>query len=1529
MLASLICEQKIYRIHLPEKVSGKYWITDAEEKGDGKILGIEAADDGSGWMLPRQNGVLLGSESGNYEAASVLLQPGRLYDLKLADFGIAALFTEPFTKDRRSFRKFTVKSGAQIRVGRSGDNDLIFQDPYVGSHHLTLEYRKGIWTLTDHASANGTYVNQRKVSGTTTLSVGDTILVLGFQCVIGRDFLAVNDPDNRVKINGTALTAASPENWEEREGLPLPEKEYYYRSPRFQRKLTPLVLKVDMPTRREDKEERPFLLAIGPALVMGCASFSVGILAMISALAEGRSLISTLPTMITATAMLVGMILFPFLMRRREKREKTEKEKERREKYLAYLKRMRDEIERNQVQQRDFLHTGHPAILSYAGRADFWERHLWEISEDQTDFLRLRIGIGNAPMAAEIEFPEERFTIEDDVMREELLAFQREERLLLNVPITLSLPEHRVIGIVGNEEGRTQAVYNLLLQLLLLHSYDEVKLICLCGEKDEKHLSFLRYARHAWDDEGRQRYLAITAENLRELSMTVNKLIAERRERLSEGETVAHPHYVLLVTDREMAIQCDFLQEVLGDPALPGFSVIFSCEDVKELPKECRTVLEVNGAQGILTDGKYNADYRTNFVQDSILFEDAKDLVRHMAEFELDLHAGRYDLPEVLPFMELFGVGRCEHLNVLARWERNDPTKSLRAPIGLDTFGSVLYLDLHEKFHGPHGLIAGMTGSGKSEFVITYVLSLAINYHPDEVSFVLIDYKGGGLAGAFDNEHYRLPHLVGTITNLDGDSVMRSILSIKSELRRRQAIFNEARVIANEGTMDIYKYQKMVRDGLMTEPMPHLFIISDEFAELKSQQPEFMDQLISTARIGRSLGVHLILATQKPAGVVNDQIWANSRFKVCLKVQDRADSNDMLKRPDAAELKETGRFYLQIGYNESFEQGQSAWSGAPYPAHEAAEAFPDNTIEIIDELGNVTDKIRPAQRVVIQESDTQIVRIMEHLDSLARSEHLIQRSLWLPEMPGIIVMKELLQKYEYQKTDALVGVIGELDDPYRQSKRLLTLDFTGGGNALVYGAAGSGKEMLIEAVLYSLCENYGPDELNTYLLDFDSEALRAFLNAPQTGNVILDGDTEELRSFFRMLQKELRTRKKRFSEFGGDYLQYKKSGGEALPYILVVLHNYSHFYESYEQYDDLLVSLSRECPKYGIYFLLTGTSAGAVRYRLAQNFSQFFVLQLNDASDYTSILGRTDGIYPSKYTGRGILKSDETYVFQTASILAERKEQTEYLRKMCDAWRERWPESMAKSVPVVPKFVSGQTLRERGISAERFPLGIGLSTYAPVCRNLEKQNLLYVLAADKRELIFFAGGILEEAGALPGTDIVVLDPTGELRGISETACEEVTSDYEKAVVRIFETAVARNNNYKETNGKPTVDRRPTLFLIHEYGRLKKALSDDGQDKLKVLLSKTEGFCNMYFIITDTYRASNAYSAEEWIAERSAGSGLWLGAGFDDQLRFVVPNRRYTRQEEDSRTGILVERGKAERLRYVMLSHLQEEIENEE
>ena len=434
-----------------------------------------------------------------------------------------------------------------------------------------------------------------------------------------------------------------------------------------------------------------------------------------------------------------------------------------------------------------------------------------------------------------------------------------------------------------------------------------------------------------------------------------------------------------------------------------------------------------------------------------------------------------------------------------------------------------------------------MDHMGKSEFIITYILSMAVNYHPYEVQFVLIDYKGGGLAGAFENKEtgVSLPHLTGTITNLDVAEMNRTLVSIKSELQRRQRVFNETKDKLGKSTIDIYKYQKYYRDGLIEDPMSHLFIISDEFAELKQQQPEFMDELISIARIGRSLGVHLILATQKPSGVVNDQIWSNSKFKVCLKVQSRSDSMEMIKRPEAASIKEAGRFYLQVGYDDLFQLGQSAWAGAKYIPSDKILKKVDDSINFISHTGDKYKNIEDLVTVdTTQDYGDQLTNIVKYICDLGKKEEIKTSKLWLDAIPEKIFVQNLKTKYNYQPEPYnITPVIGEYDDPANQKQGISLLKISG-GNTLIFGIGGSGKENLLNTIIYSCITEHRPEEINFYIVDCGAETLKVFNKIPHVGAVATTGEEEKIYGIFDYIVEEIDRRRNLFADFGGSYKEY-------------------------------------------------------------------------------------------------------------------------------------------------------------------------------------------------------------------------------------------------------------------------------------------------------------------------------------------------------------------------------------------------------
>ncbi|MCF0113886.1 MAG: hypothetical protein HUJ56_00930, partial [Erysipelotrichaceae bacterium] len=261
---------------------------------------------------------------------------------------------------------------------------------------------------------------------------------------------------------------------------------------------------------------------------------------------------------------------------------------------------------------------------------------------------------------------------------------------------------------------------------------------------------------------------------------------------------------------------------------------------------------------------------------------------------------------------------------ILQAYKRNRAYEGLKVVVGLDEEGNEVSIDLSEKGQGPHCLLAGTTGSGKSLFLMNWILQLALKYSYEQVQFALIDFKGGGLVTAFDNPHFSLPHLRGSLSNLDLNETERVLIALKKECQLRESLFITMQQLTNKSEMNMDIYLAMNEKYHYLPDLAHLMVIVDEFAELKASYPESMDELISLSRIGRSLGIHLILCTQKPSGVVNEQIWSNARLKLCLKVGSKSDSQEMIESAEAFGLRNPGEFY---GYYDN----QRFYGKAFYP----------------------------------------------------------------------------------------------------------------------------------------------------------------------------------------------------------------------------------------------------------------------------------------------------------------------------------------------------------------------------------------------------------------------------------------------------------------------------------------------------------------------------------------------------------------------------------------------------------------------
>ena len=674
-------------------------------------------------------------------------------------------------------------------------------------------------------------------------------------------------------------------------------------------------------------------------------------------------------------------------------------------------------------------------------------------------------------------------------------------------------------------------------------------------------------------------------------------------------------------------------------------------------------------------------------------------------------------------------------------------------------------------------MIAGTTGSGKSETIQSYILSLAVNFHPHDVAFLLIDYKGGGMANLFKN----LPHLLGTITNLDGAQSMRALASINAEIHRRERLFREFEV------NHINQYQKKFKNGEAKEPLPHLFLISDEFAELKANQPDFIKELVSIARVGRSLGVHLILATQKPSGVVDDQIWSNSRFKIALKVADRSDSNEMLHTPDAAEITQTGRAYLQVGNNEVYELFQSAWSGADYQPEKDDMGIEDHTIYLINELGQY--EILNEDLSGLEDAD-EIKEVPTELDAIVHNIQLMCEEQqippvpqpWLPPLKERITLEELEEvqpTVAWEQEKPLSVLLGMADIPQAQKQEAVSINLAKDGHVLLYGSPGTGKTTFLQSAGMDLARKFSPKDLTMYLMDFGTNGLAPLSKLPQVADTMLLDQTEKISKFVRIMEKELNRRKKLLSDYGVGTLElYRQASGQKEPAIVILLDSYEAIKEeAYEaELFKLLVRISREGLSIGVHLLMTAGRQTNLRAQLYSNFKHQLSLPQNEASEVRVIVGATPlAMTMEDIKGRALMKREEVDVIQLALPVsgANDTQVLNNLRQVVASLQEAWTGQRPSAIPMVPEeltmdaFLNLPTTQE-AVQNNELPIGLEFEEVQTIGLPFDRFKHLLILSDKDAAMNAVTNHMIKLLLHLFDKEIVtIFDPIDEYRSFKD------------------------------------------------------------------------------------------------------------------------------------------------------------------
>ncbi len=1049
----------------------------------------------------------------------------------------------------------------------------------------------------------------------------------------------------------------------------------YKRSPRLIKTAPTETVEIKKPPEKAKISRTSLAQIILTPLIMLAITVAISIL-----MKRGLFVIMSIASSVMSIAASVGK----FIHDRSECRQQNE---HREQVYEQYLLRKRQKLYRLHRQEEDMWDYNFPSVEMLAHMVQEYSSRIYERSANDGDFLQIALGYSADKASYQIKLEQNELNMEEDDLLREAEQVAGRFRQIDRKPVVADLKKAH-LGMVGEKEIIHEQLQLYLIQLAVMHSYHELQIIHIYDGKyaeEYKWLNWLKHCRIA----GLNVYGTVNSDKSRDQILgSMHQILKERKLKLEEEKKQSRflPHYLFII-DEPKYIMDHAIMEYLGHEGDNiGISIIYTTHLQANLPENIDTILRLdNSCEGtlIMQEGKALLQKMTLQRLQGI---DKEWLARDLSV--LDHKQGiMSQIPEHVSFLELYQVERPEELDAYERWKKNHAHKSLAVPLGLRAQDDYLFLNLHEKAHGPHGLVAGTTGSGKSEIVQTYILSLAVNFHPHEVGFLLIDYKGGGMAGLFK----KLPHLLGTITNLDGSESMRALTSIKSELARRQRLFSENNV------NHINAYHKLYQAGEVLEPIPHLFLISDEFAELKKEQPDFMKELVSAARIGRSLGIHLILATQKPSGVVDDQIWTNSRFKLALKVQNEADSKEMLKTGDAAYITQPGRAYLQVGNNEIYELFQSAYSGAEYREDGAkAQDTEDNRVYVINQLGQgelINEDLSEGMKEEAAQV-TQLDAVVDYLQKVYEScECIPVRKPWLPPLSRRIlapVVEETDRSCSREEEEVplnLTVAVGLTDIPEEQKQVEYRINLLKDGNVAYFAAAGYGKSMFLTTCVISLALQNSVKWLNFYLCDFGNNALIGLNALPHTADYIAMDDTERLTKLMRILTEEMKERKKRLAEaMVQNFDVYRQSGQEPMKAIIVVIDHYDMVRELGTEPEEFFTRLSRDGAGLGIYMIITASRMGGVKYTALNNYRNRIAGYLMESTEASSLVGKGNYKVP-EIEGRALVKLEHTNLMQVYVPVRFRNE-VEYnqaLKQLIDSIGQMYPTMRAPRIPVLPE----------------------------------------------------------------------------------------------------------------------------------------------------------------------------------------------------------------------------------------------------
>ncbi len=857
--------------------------------------------------------------------------------------------------------------------------------------------------------------------------------------------------------------------------------------------------------------------------------------------------------------------------------------------------------------------------LNFPGSAEELERcrcmdsTLWCKRAEYNDFMTVCLGTYSARFPVQLEIDYGQMALHrDETLKKRIQDLLNKYDTIENSPLLVNLAQYPCLGISDNSRFDITQEYlaGILLSAIYSYGYDEVKIMVIAKDEPSHSLAegkyqWIRWLPHCWDEDKKVRYFASTDSEKSTLLSYLARVCQDR----TKNENARLPHYLVLVEDIEFFEKNEIQKYFTQSKNSVSVSIIF-ISDSKGLPSQSESILNIDKTSSTFTNASMFGFAEIAVIPRKIEIYDIEELSRFLSSIRLTDDSRSNELPSLTTLFDLYGERNLSPKRIALNWTKNYCyTDGIHAVIGMKSPTEVMDLDMSDEHDGAHMLVAGTTGSGKSEFLQTFVIALASRYSPNEVSFVFIDFKEGGMSESFKE----LPHNAGSLTNIDDEIdyfAGRAITMLNNERKRR------AKLLEPYG-QKINRYHEAYHEsdsGLVL--LPHLFIVIDEFAEVIAQCSEFKDMIISLSRVGRSLGIHLILATQSPSQSVDSQIWSNSNCKICLKVLNEDESNAVLKVKDAAYIQTRGRAYCLTGGKSGLVEFQTAWSGAPTSAK-----FLATKIEVIKGVNE--------RMILSKESDgayttsTQLTQLCNTCGTVkiclkVASPH----NVLTPSLPIEIKLKldNHVDTIPIHSPKSYFG-IGDFINNHRQE--MVPISFGDGNNhLLIAGTPNSGRSNAVGQLIGQLEHNCDASDIQFYLIQYGSKSLRMYENSPIVAEYITN-----LVSDISEAEEKIR----RTLSFMREIIKQRQCENISVvePRLLLVIDGWNQLVTAFENYpEELLAIMSLNPAQYGVHFVVIANTE-LIGYRLSPYFdTKVFmkydksIISIEDFSFEGSILPR-------------------------------------------------------------------------------------------------------------------------------------------------------------------------------------------------------------------------------------------------------------------------------------------------------------------